>query len=73
MKLHAWMAKNAVDDAEMASRTGTDRTTISRVRRGLNRPSWDLALKIVEKTDRKVTLEDLAALDPSHTHTAAAQ
>lgn len=71
MKLHEWMAKNAVDDAEMASRTGTDRTTISRVRRGLNRPSWDLALKIVEETERKVTLEDLAALDPAHP--AAAQ
>jgi transcriptional regulator with XRE-family HTH domain len=58
MRLSDWMSKHEVDDEELASRVGSDRSTISRIRRGKRRPSWDLAEKIKASTGNAVTPDD---------------
>lgn len=42
-KLSEWMTANEIDDAEMARRLDVSRVSISRIRRGLQRPSPRLA------------------------------
>lgn len=59
MKLDEWMKLNNVSQPEMAEMLETTIPTISRVRRGINTPSLDLAIKIVELTKNEVTLQDL--------------
>lgn len=61
MRLDEWMLTNEVGDEVLATRVGYDRTTISRIRRGKRRPSWDLAERLQEVTDGKVTPNDFVA------------
>lgn len=49
-KLGRWMIANQQDDETFAKLVGSDRTNVSRIRRGKQRPSWDLAAKIHEAT-----------------------
>lgn len=58
MKLSQWMAEAGHDDEAVAKLVGIDRATISRIRRGLNRPSWDLAAKLKLVSDGAVTADD---------------
>jgi transcriptional regulator with XRE-family HTH domain len=58
MRLAEWMDSNGVTDASLGERLGVDRTTISRIRCGRNKPSWDLAAKIKEASDGSVTPDD---------------
>lgn len=58
MKLADWMLKSGVGDEVMASRLEVDRTTLSRLRRGITRPSWDLVNRISEITSGEVTAND---------------
>lgn len=64
-KLDEWMTEHEVDDAELARLARTDRTTISRIRRGKQRPSLDLAARLAEATDNAVTPNDFAGIDAS--------
>jgi transcriptional regulator with XRE-family HTH domain len=58
-----WMAMKNISQSEMARLVGTTEATISRVRRGINAPGIDIAAKIVELTENKVTLQDLSIKD----------
>jgi DNA-binding XRE family transcriptional regulator len=49
-------------DAWFAALVGVDRTTISRLRRGNTRPTWEVAAKIVEATNGAVTPNDFLPL-----------
>lgn len=57
-KLADWLRRNNIGDADFASRVGTDRTTISRIRRGKQRPSLDLAGRIAAATKGAITAND---------------
>lgn len=58
MKLADWMSQKSFDDDEVAALLGTDRATVSRIRREVNKPSWPLAAKIKAATDGSVTADD---------------
>lgn len=63
MQLEAWMAEHDVGDAELAKLAQTDRTTISRIRRGKQRPSLDLAARLAEATGNAVTPNDFVGIE----------
>ena len=58
MTLAKWMAEHGVDDETMGNLVQVDRVTISRIRRGLSRPSWPLAGRIKKITGGAVTADD---------------
>lgn len=67
MRLSAWMKKNKVGDEALATKTGVDRVTINRVKRGIHRPSWGLMITLAKVTNKQVRpndFEDLAANKP---------
>lgn len=57
-KLEEWMAENGLGDEELGRIVQVDRATISRIRRGLNKPSWDLAARIKVATSGAITADD---------------
>jgi transcriptional regulator with XRE-family HTH domain len=59
MKLSEWMEANRLTDEQFAVRVGIDRTTLSRVRRGLKDPSASLMRRIKSVTDGAVTADDV--------------
>lgn len=61
-KLADWMAEHEMDDDALAARAATDRTTISRIRRGKQLPSLDLARRLAQATDNAVTPNDFAGI-----------
>lgn len=58
MKLDHWMTKNKIRDGVFAAQIGTSQATISRVRRGIHRPSWQLMDDIYEASGGKVKPND---------------
>jgi hypothetical protein len=58
MRLSDWMAARGLDDEGMAALVQADRSVISRIRRGLNRPSWPLAARFKAVTEGEVTADD---------------
>jgi len=67
MRLSEWMQTHGHDDDAFGAAVGVDRATISRIRRGLNRPSWELAGRIKLATEGAVTADDFL---PEHEPTA---
>lgn len=62
--LSAYLAAESLTDAEFAALVESDRTTISRVRRGLYAGSGDLQRRIYSATNGRVTPNDLTGLYP---------
>lgn len=60
LTLAEWMEKKGIDDETLARKTRTDRTTISRVRRGKRQPSWTLAAKLKRISGGLVTEESFS-------------
>lgn len=58
MGLAEWMSSADLTDQKLAELVGVDRSTITRVRRGDTRPSWELAAKIKEASSGVVTADD---------------
>ncbi len=58
MKIGEWMLVKGFDDSEVGRRLNVDRTTVSRIRRGIQRPRWDLLPRIISMTDGAVKSED---------------
>jgi DNA-binding XRE family transcriptional regulator len=58
MKLSDWMTTQGLDDEQLGNLVQADRVTISRIRRGLNRPSWDLAGRIKKASNGAVGADD---------------
>jgi len=63
MKLSDWMAAKELDDEKLGHLVRADRVTISRIRRGLNRPSWDLAGRLKKISGGAVTADDFLPND----------
>jgi hypothetical protein len=58
MTLDKWMVREGVDDEALAVKVGSHRITISRIRRRVNFPSWELAAKIKAITKGRVRADD---------------
>jgi len=63
MRLSDWMKERDCNDEALGIKLGVDRVTVSRIRRGLNRPSWELAARIKQITRGAVTADDWLAND----------
>ena len=59
MKLDNYLSEYKITNNDLAKRVGVHFSTISYIRSGKRRPSPDLALKIEQETDGKVTIRDL--------------
>jgi predicted transcriptional regulator len=57
MQLDEWMSINGLSDGAMANLVRADRATINRVRRGITRPSWQLAARIKAATKGAVSAD----------------
>lgn len=58
MKLAEWMREQSLDDDAVAAMVDADRVTVSRVRRGVNKPSWLLAARLKAASGGRVTADD---------------
>jgi transcriptional regulator with XRE-family HTH domain len=61
MRLSDWMSATGLEDDSLARMVGSDRSTISRIRRGLNRPSWELVAKLTKLSGGAVSANDFLA------------
>jgi transcriptional regulator with XRE-family HTH domain len=62
MTLPDYMTQFGMTDDRAAEIFGYDRTTISRLRRGILTPSYDKMMEIQDKTHGAVTVESWSAL-----------
>jgi len=58
MHLSDYMTRNKLTDDDVAEAIGRTRVSVSRYRRGLIRPSWDVIEAIRALTNNKVRFED---------------
>jgi DNA-binding XRE family transcriptional regulator len=58
MRLVDWMRREGIDDDALAHAVKSHRGTISRIRRGVNNPSWALAARIKAFTKGRVRADD---------------
>jgi len=58
MRLSKYMAKHGLDDTAMAQLADCDRTSINRISRGNQMPSWPLMFRIMDITKGKVLPND---------------
>lgn len=58
MHLAAYMKANGLNDQDVAEAIEVDRSTVSRLRRNENPPSWDTCRKLREFTKGAVTADD---------------
>lgn len=63
MKLSDYLSANGLTLAAFAAKSGLSVPTVSRLRRGLNRPDWKTLDAINEATDGQVTANDFCATD----------
>lgn len=61
MKLSDYLSANGLTLAAFAAKSGLSVPTVSRLRRGLNRPDWKTLDAINEATDGQVTANDFYA------------
>lgn len=57
MNLDEWMTAKEVTDDALAAQVNADRTTISRIRRGKQRPSWELAARLVDVSGGEISAD----------------
>lgn len=55
--LATYMDRNSIKDADFAALIGKDRTLVNRIRRGLVRPTIDVAADIEAKTNGDVPMQ----------------
>lgn len=58
MKFAEFQSEAGASDAEISTATGIDKSTLSRVRRGLKRPSWKVMIALARFTEGKVMPND---------------
>lgn len=58
MKLSDYLEQNNLTDAEFGVMIGKDRSSVTRLRAGSTKPSWDTAQKIADATHGAVTPND---------------
>jgi transcriptional regulator with XRE-family HTH domain len=59
--LDAYLERNGIKDAEFAPRIGRDRSMVSKLRRGIVRPTLDLAATIEAETHGEVPMRSWLA------------
>lgn len=62
-ELDAYLDRNGIKDAEFAPKIGRDRSMVSKLRRGIVRPTIDLAAVIERETDGNVPMKAWVDLD----------
>jgi hypothetical protein len=63
MKLSAYMIRHGLIDRDMAAMANRDKSTISRIRRGVQMPDWPTMLDILIETDGHVCPDDFIPED----------
>ena len=63
--LDTFMKDKGMGDAELAALIGKDRTLVNRLRRGLVRPTLDVAGQIETVTDGKITMQSWIEAEPT--------
>lgn len=58
MKLADYLSEHAITDGDFADRIGVDRSSVSRLRRGITRPDWPTIERIIAATNGAVTAND---------------
>lgn len=58
MKLADYLSANSISDGDFAEKIGIDRSSVSRLRRGVTRPDWPTIERIVSETAGAVTAND---------------
>jgi len=61
MTLSDWMSHKGLDDASLGELVGRDRTRISRIRRGLSLPSFELFRELHKLSKGKLTPDSFSA------------
>ena len=59
--LASYMEREGVTDADLATRIGRDRSMVNKIRRGVLRPTLDLAASIERETGGNVPMQAWAA------------
>ncbi len=62
MKLDRWLKVNDISQADFARAIGMDPASVSRVVTGRQWPSAEMMIQIVERTEGKVTANDVFAV-----------
>ena len=52
------MERRGLEDDEVASAIGVSRPTVSRIRRGVQRPDWDTLAKLKSWSGGEITADD---------------
>ena len=58
MKLSDYLSERSISDGEFAEKIGVDRSSVSRLRRGVTRPNWPTIERIISETSGAVTAND---------------
>jgi transcriptional regulator with XRE-family HTH domain len=70
-RLDAYLTARSVSNRDFSQRLGVSEASISRLRRGKQKPSLDVALKIERETAGAVTPTDLVEAVTAHDQQAA--
>lgn len=60
MKLALYLSEEEMTDEAFGAKVGLSQSQISRIKRGISRPSWDTVAAIERETGGKVTASDFA-------------
>jgi DNA-binding XRE family transcriptional regulator len=63
MQIGDWMAATGRDDESLAREANVTRATISRIRRGKQRPSTQLATVLIRLSGNQVTVAELFGIE----------
>ena len=69
--LATYMEREGVSDADLSGRIGRDRSMVNKLRRGVLRPTLDVAAAIERETGGSVTMQTWSASEPRPTPTEA--
>jgi len=72
MKLEQYLGARKMTDAAFAALVGMSQSQISRLRRGLSRPSWNAVAAIEQATNGNVGASDFVSDTPAPTPERAA-
>jgi transcriptional regulator with XRE-family HTH domain len=67
MHLSEYMSRIKADDDAVAGAIGVSRPTVSRIRRGLQRPDWPTIARLKNWSKGKITADDFQHLPEEHT------
>lgn len=63
--LESFMKREQMSDADLAARIGKDRTLVNRLRRGLVKPTLEVASQIEAITDGEISMQSWVDASPN--------